>query len=428
MISPSDSVATAIRVLAEDARSAALSLATASTESKNAALLHLAELLEAPDTAAALAEANEKDLATARELGLSNAMQDRLRLSPERLRAMARGTREVAALPDPVGESLGSHSHEKGFTIDKVRVPMGVIGIIYESRPNVTIDCAALCLKSGNATILRGGSEAFHSNQALANLVSAALTGADLPANAVQLVPTTDRAALHTLLAADDCIDCIIPRGGEGLIRFVSENARMPVIKHYKGVCNIFLDTSADPAMAREIALNAKCQRPGVCNAAENLIVHEALLTTLFPAVARDLQAAGVTLRADEPAAAALAEAGLSAEAATEEDWSTEYLDLILAVKTVSGIEEAITFINTYGSRHSDAIVTGNEARARRFQSAVDSAAVYWNVSTRFTDGFEFGMGAEIGISTDKLHARGPMGLPELTSYHYRISGSGQLK
>lgn len=426
--SSSDSVATAVRALAEQARSAALALATASTESKNAALLHLADLLEAPETAAALAGANERDLATARELGLSEAMQDRLRLSPERLRAMAAGTREVAALPDPVGESLDVHTHAKGFTIEKVRVPLGVIGIIYESRPNVTIDCAALCLKSGNATILRGGREAFHSNQALAELVAAAVHKADLPAHAVQLVPTTDRAALHTLLAADDCIDCLIPRGGEGLIRFVAENARMPVIKHYKGVCTVFLDASADPAMAREIVLNAKCQRPGVCNAAENLLVHEALLTTVFPAVARDLKEAGVSLRVDEAAAAALAEAGISADTATEEDWSTEYLDLILAVKTVPGIEEAISFVNTYGSRHSDAIVTASEAHARRFQSAVDSSAVYWNVSTRFTDGFEFGMGAEIGISTDKLHARGPMGLPELTSYHYRISGTGQLK
>lgn len=423
-----DTIARQIRSLAEAARSAALKLAVASTESKNAALLKLADLLESPKAAATLAEANEKDLATASDHGLSYAMLDRLRLTPERLRKMAEGTREVAALPDPVGQTLDSFHHAKGFQIDKVRVPLGVVGIIYESRPNVTVDCAALCLKSGNATILRGGREAFHSNQALAEMVATAIRGAGLPGQSVQLVPTTDRSALHTLLAADDCIDCLIPRGGEGLIRFVAENARMPVIKHYKGVCSVYLDQSADPSMARAIVHNSKCQRPGVCNAAENLIVHESLLTTVFPAVARDLVEAGVTLRADEAAATALAEAGLTAEPATEKDWSTEYLDLLLAVKTVASVGEAIAFINTYGSRHSDAIVTADKAMARRFQAGVDSAAVYWNVSTRFTDGFEFGMGAEIGISTDKLHARGPMGLTELTSYHFRVSGAGQLK
>lgn len=417
-----------VRRIAENALLASRRLAPVGTGDKNAALDRLADLLECPDTEALLAEANARDLETAEEMELSEAMKDRLRLTPERMRAMAEGARQVAALPDPVGEVLESHRHPKGFTIEKVRVPLGVVGIIYESRPNVTIDCAILCLKSGNATILRGGREAFHSNQALTGLVRRVLRECGLPEDAVQLIPTTDRAALNTLLHADDCIHCLIPRGGEGLIRFVAEEARMPVIKHYKGVCNVYLDREADPGKAVKVTVNAKCQRPGVCNAAENLVVHEDLLETVFPHVARALADEGVLLRGDGPARAACEKTGIPCDVVEEEDYATEYLEKILSIRTVGDIGEAIDFINHYGSGHSDAILTENPEAARRFQAEVDAASVYWNVSTRFTDGFEFGLGAEIGISTDKLHARGPMGLAELTSYKYLVRGEGQIK
>lgn len=417
-----------VRRIAEKALLASRRLAPIGTADKNAALDRLAELLASPETEALLAEANARDLHTAEEMELSEAMKDRLRLTPERMRAMAEGARQVAALPDPVGAVLESRRHAKGFTIEKVRVPLGVVGIIYESRPNVTIDCAILCLKSGNATILRGGREAFHSNQALAELVRRVLRECGLPEDAVQLIPTTDRAALTTLLHADDCIHCLIPRGGEGLIRFVAEEARMPVIKHYKGVCNVYLDREADAETAVKVTVNAKCQRPGVCNAAENLVVHEELLGTVFPRVARALSEEGVLLRGDGAARAACDQAGLPCDPVREEDYATEYLGKILSIRTVGDIGEAIDFINHYGSGHSDAILTENPEAARRFQAEVDAASVYWNVSTRFTDGFEFGLGAEIGISTDKLHARGPMGLAELTSYKYLVRGEGQIK
>lgn len=428
MTTATSDVEKTVRAIAENALLASRRLAPVSTEKKNEALARLADLLESPETETLLTEANARDLQTAAEMELPEAMVDRLRLSPERILAMATGTREVAALADPVGEVLETRQHAKGFSIEKVRVPLGVIGIIYESRPNVTVDCAILCLKSGNATILRGGREAFHTNQALADLIRRVLRESGLPEDAVQLIPTTDRAALTTLLHADDCIHCLIPRGGESLIRFVAEEARMPVIKHYKGVCNVYLDDEAESEMAIQVAVNAKCQRPGVCNAAENLVVHEALLGTIFPRVARALADEGVLLRGDGPARAACEKAGIPCDVVEEADYATEYLAKILSVRTVGDLSEAIDFINHYGSGHSDAILTENAEKARRFQAEVDAASVYWNVSTRFTDGFEFGLGAEIGISTDKLHARGPMGLTELTSYKYLVRGQGQTK
>jgi len=412
-----------IRDIARRALDASRLLAAIPTRDRDTALIRIAELLEAPQTLPMLLEANERDLAAGQAVGLSEALLDRLRLTPRRVRAMAEGARQVAALPDPVGEILEKQTHRKGFTIEKVRVPIGVIGIIYESRPNVTIDCAVLCLKSGNATILRGGREAFHSNMALARVIQKAFDETGTPMDAVQLIPTVDRFALNVLLKADDCIHCLIPRGGEGLIRFVSENARMPVIKHYKGVCNVYLDAAAERKTAIRVTVNAKCQRP------ENLVVHAAVLDTVFPEVAKALKDEGVELRVDAPAAGALKAFGpIPFSIATEEDYHTEYLDKILSVKTVDSLEEAIRFVNTYGSGHSDAIITTDQAAAARFQEEVDSATVYWNVSTRFTDGFEFGLGAEIGISTDKLHARGPMGLKELTTYKYLIKGHGELK
>jgi glutamate-5-semialdehyde dehydrogenase len=418
-----------VRQIAKDALAASRKLAAISTEQKNAALIRIAELIEAPQSQPLLMEANERDLQTGASLGLSDAMLDRLRLTPQRIQGMAEGTRQVAALSDPVGEVLETKRHKQGFEIEKVRVPIGVIGIVYESRPNVTIDCAVLCLKSGNATILRGGREAYNSNQALSRIIHKALEETGIPTNAVQLIPTIDRYALNVLLKLDEYIHCLIPRGGEGLIRFVAENARMPVIKHYKGVCNVFLDTAAERQMAIKVTHNAKCQRPSVCNAAENLIVHEDILESIFTHVAKALKEDGVQLRVDEQSAKVLEAFGsIPYTMATEEDYYTEYVDKIISVKTVPSLDAAIDFVNTYGSAHSDAIITEDEAAATRFLTEVDASTVYWNVSTRFTDGFEFGLGAEIGISTDKLHARGPMGLTELTSYKYLVRGHGEVK
>lgn len=415
-----------VRQLAHDALTASRILATTSTETKNAVLETLADLIE--ERAEFLRAENAKDLVAGRESGLPAPLLDRLELTDARIAGMAEGMRQVAALPDPVGAILKTYDHPKGFVIRKRRVPIGVIGIIYESRPNVTIDCAALCLKSGNAAVLRGGKEAFRSNVALVGLIGEALRRHGVTENAVRFIPTTDRAALSILLKLDELIHCLIPRGGEGLVRFVAENARMPVLKHYDGVCNLYLDPSADPGIARDVVVNAKCQRPSVCNAAENLVVHTEALHSLLPGIARALVENGVELRADEASGAALAAAGIESVAASEEDFRTEYLDRILAIKTVGSAEEAIDFINTHGSGHSDAILAEDAATAERFLDAVDSATVYWNVSTRFTDGFEFGLGAEIGVSTDRLHARGPVGLEELTSYKYVISGRGETK
>ncbi|HEX9784363.1 MAG TPA: glutamate-5-semialdehyde dehydrogenase [Opitutaceae bacterium] len=412
--------------LGRSARAASLALATIPAERKNAALLHLAGLIEA--AAGPLAEANDVDLANGAKSGLSKAMLDRLRLTPARIQGMADGVRQIAALPDPVGEELERFRRPNGIEIQKVRVPIGVIGVIYESRPNVTIDCAALCLKAGNASILRGGKEALHSNTALAALVTRALLESGLPENAVQLVPTTDRAALTELLKRDDLIHCIIPRGGEGLIRFVAENSRIPVIKHYKGVCSVYVDRAADAAMAESIIVNAKTQRPSVCNAAEKLLIHRGIAASLLPRLAHALVDRGVELRCDEAAAQILASADIAHIAAEEADWEAEYVDLILAVKVVATLEDGVDFINAHGSAHSDAIVTGDAAAAEQFLNTVDSATVFWNASTRFNDGFEFGFGAEIGISTDRLHARGPVGLRELCTYKYLIRGTGQIR
>lgn len=415
--------------IANEALEASRHVANLPMASRNAALLHLAKLLGIPENQRKLFEANQRDLHAGEANGLSRALLDRLALNPDRLHKMAEGVRQVANLPDPLGEILETHRHPKGFLIEKVRVPIGVIGIIYESRPNVTVDCAALCLKSGNATILRGGREAFHSNTALNSLIQEAMEANGISPKAVQLIPTPDRYALSILLKCDHAVHCLIPRGGESLIRFVAENARMPVIKHYKGVCNLYIDKDADPHMAESLAVNAKVQRPGVCNAIENLIVHTDTFHSFFPSIALALHHDGVELRVDERIAEILNSfGGIPFKPATAEDWDTEYLDKILSIKSVDSPEEAIQVINTYGSGHSDAIVTANESSARKFLSGVDAATVYWNVSTRFTDGFEFGMGAEIGISTDRLHARGPMGLAELTTYKFVITGNGAIR
>ncbi len=416
--------------LAQRARTASLVLATTPAERKNDALRLLADQL--PAARESLLAANARDLAAAEANGLSKPQIDRLKLTPARLESLAESVRKVAALPDPVGEVLENWIQPNGLKLRKVRVPIGVIGIIYEARPNVTIDCAILCLKSGNAAILRGGKEIFHTNTAFAALIAQALAGAGLPADAVQLIPTTDRAALNTLLKLDAYIHCIIPRGGESLIRFVVENSSIPVIKHFTGVCFLYLDKDADPALAERILVNAKTSRPGVCNAVEQLLVHRDAATTLLPSLSRAMDAKGVQLRADARTLDILHKAANAAGnrviPATPADFTTEFLDLVLAVRVVDSIDDAITVINRDGSAHTDVIVTDSEAAARHFQAAVDSAVVGWNASTRFNDGFEFGFGAEIGISTDRLHARGPMGLRELCTYKYLMDGTGQIR
>ena len=426
--------------LARRARAASLVLATAPTAAKNAALARLAVLL--PASTDALLAANAKDVAAAKDHGLTAAQIDRLTLDPPRIAQMVEGVRQVAALPDPVGEELERTTPPSGLEIRKVRVPIGVIGIIYEARPNVTIDCAVLCLKSGNAAILRGGKESFHTNRMLVEIIHQALAGKPaptssseasakedaLPADAVQLIPTTDRAALTALLKLDALVHCIIPRGGESLIRFVTENSTIPVIKHFKGVCFVYVDRDADPAMAERIVVNAKAQRPAVCNAAEQLLVHAGAAETLLPRLADALLARQVELRCDAASAAILRRHNLACRDAAPADFTTEFLDLILAVRVVPSLEEAIATINRDSSAHTDAIVTGDAAAAQRFLAGVDSAVVLWNASTRFNDGFEFGLGAEIGISTDRLHARGPMGLRELCSYKYLVTGTGQVR
>ena len=369
--------------------------------------------------------ANGRDLAAAPGYGLNAAAVDRLKLDAARVRAMAEGVRQVASLPDPCGEIIREWTRPNGITITKIRVPIGVVGLIYESRPNVTADAAVLCLKSGNACILRGGKEAIHSNTAIARALSAGAVKAGLPAEVIQLVPFIDREGVRLLAQMDRYLDVIVPRGGHALIEAVVEHARMPVIKHYHGVCHVYVDQVADLAMAEEIAVNAKCQRPGVCNAMETLLVHREVAEKFLPSVARALRDQGVELRGDRRTVEVL---GAGIKAATEEDWTTEYLDLILSIRVVDSLEAAIDHIEHYGSHHSDSIVTTDEAAARKFLAAVDSAAVFWNVSTRFSDGGEFGFGAEIGISTDKLHARGPMGLEELTTYKYLVTGNGQVR
>ena len=418
--------------LAKRAKAASRELARLTTAEKNACLLAMAEALE--HNADALKAANSLDMQEGAQSGLGAAMLDRLRLDDKRIAAMARGLREVAALADPVGRVLDERIRPNGLRLQKISVPIGVVVIIYESRPNVTADAASLCLKSGNATILRGGREALRSNQLIAEtMVNAARKNLrTFPEHAIQVVPTTDREAIPALLSLTQYVDLCMPRGGEGLIRAVTECSKVPVIKHYKGVCHVFVDRDADPGMAETIVMNAKAQRPAVCNAMETLLVDREIAATFLPAIAEKLGEAKVQLRVDEEAGEILQSANRQPQAAirraTEQDFFTEYNDYILNVRVVDGVRQAIDHITQYGSAHSDSIVTRNEARARQFLAEVDSAAVYWNASTRFTDGGEFGMGAEIGISTDKIGARGPMGLDELTSYKWLGFGTGQVR
>jgi len=397
-------------------------LALLNAAEKNAILVAMAETIESQKKS--IQEANARDLQAAKQAGLSAAMLDRLELTDARIEAMARGMREIAALKEKVGKTIRRWTRPNGLKIVKRRVPIGVIAIIYESRPNVTADAACLCIKTANAVILRGGKESFFSNQAIAKAMSDGGSQKGLPPDAIQLVATTDREAVRELVQLEGLVDLVMPRGGEQLIRAVVENAKVPVIKHYKGVCHIYVDESANLDMALNIIENAKCQRPGVCNAVEKVLVHEKIAFSFIPLMAERLSAKGVELRGDDKSRAL----ATLIKPANEDDWYAEYLDLILAVKVVKSIESAIEHINRYGSHHSDAIITESGKARKMFTQEVDSAVVYTNASTRFTDGGEFGMGAEIGISTDKLHARGPMGLEELTTYKYVVSGNGQVR
>jgi glutamate-5-semialdehyde dehydrogenase len=413
----------AILEMGRKARAASRELVKLTSTQKNTILEAMADEILARQEE--ILAANAKDLARAEANGLSKAMIDRLTLDEKRLRAIADAVREVAALPDPVGEELAAWTRPNGLRIRKVRVPIGVIGIIFESRPNVTTDAASLCFKTGNATLLRGGSEAIESNVALAAALQAGGERAGLPKDSVQLIPFTDRASVEHMARMDQHMDLIIPRGGKGLIEKVVATARMPVIKHYDGVCHVYVHRDADADMALKVIVNSKAQKPGVCNALETILVDREIAGSFYPKLGAELARAKVEMRGDAEAAA---KAGVPVKAATEEDWSTEYLDLIVAVKTVAGPEEAIDHINRYGSHHTDSIITRDRAVAERFQHEVDSAVVLHNASTRFNDGGEFGFGAEIGISTDKLHARGPMGLAELCSYKYLVDGEGQVR
>jgi glutamate-5-semialdehyde dehydrogenase len=410
-----------IEALGAPARRAARLLHSSKTADKNALLEKIASLLEAEQ--ASLITANQTDLENGIATGLSRAMLDRLELTPMRITAMAQGVRHVISLPDPVGETMRTWTLPNGLEMEKRRVPIGVIGIIYESRPNVTVDASVLCLKTGNATILRGGKEAFETNKALVNLIGRAATAAGFPKEVVTFVPVTDREAIPILCGMDKHIDLMIPRGGYGLIETVVQHARMPVLKHFHGVCHIYAHEKADQEMAVNILVNAKAQRPGVCNAAETLLVDRAIAKEFLPKAAKALREKKVKLLGDGEIGGIVGES-LEAPA----NWTTEYLDLILAVRIVENPAAAIDHIETFGSHHSDTIVTADKAVAENFLQQVDSAAVFWNASTRFNDGSEFGFGAEIGISTDKLHARGPMGLEELTSYKYVARGTGQIR
>jgi len=407
--------------LGRAAREASRLLARASTAQKNKALLSVADALDRARPL--LVEANERALAASRVAGLDSALLDRLALTPARIDGMITGLRQVAALPDPVGAIRDMSCRPSGIQIGKMRVPLGVIGIIYESRPNVTIDAASLCLKSGNATILRGGSEAIHSNRAIALCIQEELASAGLPAAAVQVVETTDRAAVGALITMPEYVDVIVPRGGKGLIERVSQDARVPVIKHLDGICHVYVDEHADVEKAHRIALNAKCYRYGICGAMETLLVQAAVANAFLPNMAASLREKGVELRGCERTRDII-----NAVPAHDADWSTEYLAPVLSIKVVADIEEAITHINHYGSHHTDSIVTEHLGRSRQFLAEVDSSSVMVNAPTCFADGFEYGLGAEIGISTDKLHARGPVGLEGLTSEKYIVLGDGQVR
>ncbi len=408
--------------LCRRARAACREVAAASTATKNRCLVSAAEGLR--DQRRLVLEANQEDVSNGRAAGMSSAFVDRLTLGEARVEAIAKGLEEVAALADPVGETIAQWRRPNGLEIAQRRIPLGVVGVIYESRPNVTAEAASLCLKAGNVVVLKGGSEALRTNTALAQILSQAASAAGLPAAAIQLIPTSDREAVQVLLKQSELIDVIIPRGGESLIRAISASSAIPVIQHYAGVCHTYVDEYADLPMAERICFNAKVQRPGVCNAMENLLVHRAVAARFLPGMVQKLREAKVEVRGCERTRDIVGDV----TPASEEDWRTEYLDLILAVKIVDDLDEAVRFINTYGTGHSDAIITNHYEQARRFQALVDSAAVYVNASTRFTDGYEFGFGAEVGISTNRLHARGPMGLRELTTYKYVISGSGQIR
>lgn len=412
---------TEMEQIGKQARAASHALRAMTTAVKDAALYAAAERLRSSNTE--LKAANEKDLAAGRMAGLSSAMLDRLQLTDNRIETMAAGLEAVAALPDPVGDIVHQTIRPNGLRIAQIRQPLGVVCIIYESRPNVTADAAALCLKSGNACILRGGSEAIHSNLAIAKLFVEGVMQAGAPPHAVQMVPTTDRAAVGELLKLDRYIDVIVPRGGKALVARIFSESRIPVVAHLDGVCHTYVHQDANLDMAKTVCVNAKLQRPGVCNAMETLLVHAAVAKRFLPEVASALKAGGCELRGCPRTRSVI-----ECHEATDEDWTTEYLDRILSIKIVDSLAEAVEHINTFGSHHSDAIITEGYAAAERFLDEVDSAAVYVNASTRFTDGFEFGLGAEIGISTNKLHCRGPMALKELTTLKYIIRGSGQIR
>jgi glutamate-5-semialdehyde dehydrogenase len=410
-----------MKELGQQARTASRFLATASTAQKNTALLAIAQVIE--NQASFLVSENEKDLAAGKVQGLDDAMLDRLMLNATRVKAMAEGLRQVAALPDPIGEVSDMAYRPSGIQLGKMRVPLGVVGIIYESRPNVTADAAALCLKSGNATILRGGSEAIHSNRAIAHCISLGLKEVGFSEACVQVVETTDREAVGALITMPEWVDVIVPRGGKNLIARISDEARVPVIKHLDGICHTFVDAEADISMAWRVCDNAKTHRYGVCNAMETLLIDAQIAEQFLPTMANIYQGKGVELRGCERACAIT-----PMLSATEDDWSTEYLAPILSIRVVDGMEEAITHINHYGSHHTDAIITNNYNKVRQFLAQVDSSSVMVNASTRFADGFEYGLGAEIGISTDKFHARGPVGLEGLTSQKYIVLGQGHVR
>jgi glutamate-5-semialdehyde dehydrogenase len=415
-------VEASIRKKAEAARNAARKVACCSADQKNAALKRIARLIK--QDAAYIKDENKKDLLRAKKMGLPGPMIDRLTLTDATLKSMTSALIDVTRLEDPVGSIVRTWTRPNGLQVSRMRIPLGVIGIIYESRPNVTVDAAGLCLKAGNAVILRGGSEAFNSNQALANVIRRALEQSGLPEGAVQIIDVRDRSAVNALLKQEEFIDLIIPRGGEGLIRFVVANSKIPVLKHYKGVCHVYVDASADLDMAQKICFNAKAQRPAVCNAMETLLVHRSVAEKFLPGMAQRFSAAGVELRGCPVTCRILPEA----KRARAEDWPAEFLDLVLAVKVVEDMDEAIAHVATYGSNHTEAIVTGDYASARRFVREVDSSVVLVNASTRFNDGGQLGLGAEIGISTSKLHAFGPMGLEELTTTKFVVFGDGQIR
>jgi glutamate-5-semialdehyde dehydrogenase len=416
------SVESTIVEMSKAARAASIEMARCPSDKKNEALIRIADNIE--KEAPYIQEENEKDLLRAREMGLSNAMIDRLTVKDSTIKSMADGLREVVRIPDPVGSMGNTWLRPNGLQISRMRIPLGVIGIIYESRPNVTVDAAGLCLKAGNAVILRGGSESLHSNQALSAIISDALKESGLSEGAAQVVPIRDREAVNVLLKQEEFIDLIIPRGGEGLIRFVVENSKIPVLKHYKGVCHVYVDEGADIAMAEDICFNAKVQRPGVCNAMETMLVHKSVSEDFLPAMKKRFVEAGVEIRGCPETCRILPEAAN----AVENDWPAEFLDLVLAVKVVEDMKEAITHISKYGSSHTDVIVTSDYNRARRFVREVDSSVVIVNASTRFNDGGQLGLGAEIGISTSKLHAFGPMGVNELTTTKFVVFGEGQIR